>query len=182
MKLRQEYQGLSRQELLDKAYEAGVKYHKNSLGCSQCTVAALRKLLGFDDVVVKVATSLAGGTALQYSGACGALAGGVIVLDYYFGRPVENVSDKETIQDNLDRLYSAFKAPQLLADKFVNEYGTIICSQLHRQFLGRIYYLLDPEEKGKFVKAGGSEKCDEVVGKAARWVTEILLDKGAIEL
>jgi len=38
--------------------------------------------------------------------------------------------------------------------------------------------------KEKFEKAGGysaPDKCCHIVGNAARWVMEILLDKGAIE-
>lgn len=38
-KVRKEYQGLSRQELLDKAYELGCNYEMNSQSCSQSTVA-----------------------------------------------------------------------------------------------------------------------------------------------
>lgn len=182
MKIRPRYQGLSYQELLDEAYELGANYHKYSSSCSQSTVAALHDILGFDDIVVKVASSQAGGTAMQMLGACGALAGGIMVLDYYFGRPIENLSDKELIQDNIDKLSAAHDAPILLVDKFVKEYGTFICAQMHRQFFGRIYCGTDPEEMKKFTEAGNGKKADDVVGKASRWVMEIVLEKGAIEL
>ncbi len=181
--IRQKYRGLSRQELLDKAYELGWNYLKNSDSCSQSTVAALHELLNIDDVVVKVATSSFGGQALQGLGACGSLIGGTIALDYYFGRPLENLSDKEIIQANLDVLANACKVAQLLYDKYVKEYGTVICVQMQRQFFGRIYCFADPEEVEKFCKiAGNEEKCWGVVGKATCWVMEILLDKGAIQL
>jgi hypothetical protein len=39
-----------------------------------------------------------------------------------------------------------------------------------------------PEEMKKFVEAGNIKKCGDIVGKASRWVMEILLEKGAIEL
>jgi len=58
MKVREEYQGLSQQELLDKAYKLGFNYERNSHSCSQCPVAAIHELLDFDDVVVRVASSL----------------------------------------------------------------------------------------------------------------------------
>jgi hypothetical protein len=182
VKVREKYQGLPRQELLDKAYELGVGYLENAGSCSQSTVAALHEILGFDDMVVKVATSQEGGTARQFMGACGAVAGGVIVLDYYFGRPVENMSYKESIQANRDKLEAASKPPMLLVDKFVKEYGTYTCIQMQRHLFGRIYCLTEPNEWEKFVEAGNVEKCDDVVGKAVRWVIEILLDEGAIEL
>ena len=184
-KVREEYRGLSRQELLDKAYELGFNFEKNNYCCSQSTVAALHELLEIDDVVVKVATSLSGGTAEQFSGTCGALSGGLIALAYFFGRPVEKLSYQERIQDNVDALFATFPAPQLLADKFWKQYGTILCPHIHRQLFGRTWWLLDPDELDKFEKAGGHsapDKCCHVTGTGARWVMEILLDKGAVEL
>ena len=184
-KVRKEYRGLSRQELLDKAYELGFNYEKNSQSCSQCPVAALHELLGFDDVVVRVASSLAGGSAVQFLGTCGSLAGGIMVLDYYFGRPVENMSYQKCIQANIDASGPGFEVAQLLADKFVKEYGTFICAQIQRQLFGRFYYATDPDESRKMGEAGAHsdpDKCCHIVGNSTRWVMEILLDKGAIEL
>lgn len=183
-RLREEYRGLSRQELLNKAYESGHNYEKYSQGCSQCTVAGLYRLLDIDDVIVKVATSLCGGAALQIIGSCGALTGGIMVLDYYFGRPVDKLSGKESIQENLDALFTAFEAPQLYADRFVREYGTTLCGQIQRQLFGRFFWPMDEEEMQKFEAAGAHTdpgKCCHVVGNGVRWVTEILLDKKAIE-
>jgi len=181
-KVREKYRGLSRQELLDKAYELGVNYLENSGSCSQSTVAGVHAILDFDDSVVKVATSSCGGQAQQGLGTCGGLIGGTMVLDYFFGRPVENLSDKEVIQANLDIAATAYKVPMLLYDKYVKEYGTVICAQMQRQFFGRIYCFTDPEEMQKFRNTGNSKKCQDVVGKAARWIMEILLEKGAIKL
>jgi len=185
-KLREKYRGLSRQELLDKAYELGFNFEKNSYSCSQSTVAAIHELLDIDDMVVKVATSLSGGTAEQFSGTCGALSGGLIALGYFFGRPVEKLSYQERIQDNVDALFATFPAPQLFADKFWQQYGTIICPHIQRQLFGRTWWLLDPDDLDKFEKAGGhsdpKKSCCHVVGTATRWAMEILLDKGAVEL
>jgi len=185
MKVREEYQGLSQQELLDKAYELGFNYERNSHSCSQCPVAAIHELLDFDDVVVRVASSLAAGSAMQFLGTCGALSGGVIALDYFFGRPVENTSYHECIQANIDASSRGFEAAQLLADRFVKAYGTIICAQIQRRLFGRFYYATDPDEARKIEEAGAHsdpDKCCHVVGNAARWVMEILLNKGAVEL
>ena len=185
VKLRERYRGLSRQELLDKAYEMGRDFEMKSQVCSQSTVAALHELLEIDDVVVKVSTSLLGGSALQGVGTCGGLAGGCIVLDYYFGRPVEKMSYQERIQANIDAVGAAFEAPLLLADKYWKEYGTIICAQIQRQLFGRFYYLIDPEEFENLEKAGAHsdpKKCGHIIGNAARWVMEVLLDRGAIKL
>jgi C_GCAxxG_C_C family probable redox protein len=184
-KIREKYQGLSRQELLHKAYELGFNYERNSQSCSQCPVAAIHELLDFDDVIVRVASSLAGGSAVQFLGTCGALSGGVIALDYFFGRPVENMSYQECIQANIEASSLGFEVAQLLADRFVKEHGTIICAQIQRQLFGRFYYATDPDEARKMGEAGAHsdpDKCCRIVGNAVRWVMEILLDKGVIEL
>jgi len=56
-----------------------------------------------------------------------------------------------------------------------------LCSQ---RFFGRHYYLGDPDETEKFEKAGGhsdpKKSACHIVGNAAQWVMEILLDKGVV--
>jgi len=53
------------------------------------------------------------------------------------------------------------------------------------QKFGRPFYLNDPDEFRKLEEAGGHtdpQKCVDVVGQAASWAMEILLNKGAVEL
>jgi C_GCAxxG_C_C family probable redox protein len=185
MQVKEKYRGLSRQELQEKAYELGANYERNSYSCSQSTVAALHEILGFEDAIVKVATSSCAGQVLQATGTCGALVGGTMVLDYYFGRPIQNLSDKEIVQANIDAASNSFEVAKLLYDKYIEEYGTIICAHIQAQLFGRVYYLYDPQEVEKFEEAGGHtdpQKCLNIIGNAARWVIEILLDKNAIKL
>jgi len=185
-KVRQRYQGLSRQELLDKAYELGFNYEKNARSCSQSTVAALHELLDIDDVVVRIATSSCAGQATQVVGTCGGLIGGTMILDYFSGRPAENMSYRECTKENLKSLRAAIGIAGLLYDKYVAEYGTILCPHIQVQLYGRAYYLLDPDELKKFDAIGAhsdpDKSCCRVVGNGARWIMEILLDKGAVEL
>ena len=184
-KVREKYRSLSSQELLDKAYELGFNFEKYSQSCSQTTAAALHELLDIDDVVVKVATSSNAGQVAQVVGTCGGLLGGTMILDYFFGRPVENLSYQECIPANLELIWDAMEAAKLLYDKYIKEYGTIICPHIQAQLFGRHYYFPDPDDMEKFEKAGGHtapDKCSHIVGNAARWTMEILLDKGVIEL
>ena len=183
-KVTEKYQGLSREELLDKVQELGANYEKFTGGCSQAPVAALHDILGFDELLVKTSTSLCGGSALQFVGTCGALSGGIMVLDYYFGRPAEYLSAEETIQSNCSKLDTAVEAPRLLAARFVKEYSTIICTHLQLKLFGRIFYNADPDELNKYLKAGGHsdpQKCIGITGNVARWVLEILMDKGVVQ-
>lgn len=82
---------------------------------------SLHEVLGFEDSLVRAATSLCGGTAFQLVGMCGGLAGGIMVQD----------------------------------------------------------------EFKKFEEAGAHtdpQKCVRIVGNAARWVMEILIDRGVVQL
>ena len=183
--VREKYRELSRGELLESAYELGKNYEMHSFGCSQCTVAALHNLLDIDDVIVKVATSLCGGSAVQLIGSCGALTGGLLVLDYYFGREPDRLSEIRYTQSTVDALFSAIAVSQLLANRFIEEYGTTLCGQIQRQVLGRMYCVTDEEENRKFEEVGAHSdprKCPDVVGNAAEWVMEILIDKGCIKV
>jgi hypothetical protein len=103
VKLREKYSEMSREQLLEQAYELGGKFEQYNQSCSQSTTAAIHEMLEIDDVVVKVATSNCGGHGGQCIGTCGALIGGTMILDYFFGRPVENMSSTECKQENLDR-------------------------------------------------------------------------------
>ena len=184
-KVREEYRSLSTGELMQKAYDLGVAYEMNSFSCSQSTVASLYRILDFPDVIVKAATSNAGGTALQLVGSCGGLVGGIMVLDYIFGRPIELMSDREFIQTNIDSLMAAQPIAKALCDKYVDEYGTITCAHIQRQLYGRVFCLENDDEFQKFDEAGGHsnpEKCPHIVGTAARWTMEIILNNRGVEL
>ena len=182
MKVKREYAGLTREQLLEKAYQKGSDYLKNSGACSASTVAALHDILGFDPVLVKASTALSGGTAEQFLGSCGVLTGGILVLGYYNGRPIEQMSNKERIQENVDASQVSYASSMKLTDKFVAKYGTFICNQIHRQKLGRIFYAFDKDESVKFGAAGGPQLAAEIVGNGVCWVLEVLLDEGLIEL
>ena len=64
-----------------------------------------------------------------------------------------------------------------LYDKFIEEYGSPICKDIHKKLFGRAYKLLDPTEYKEFEAAGAHvDKCPAVSGNAAKWAAEIILD------
>ena len=185
MKTRAPYLNLSREELLEKAYEIGGNFEVNSYSCSQSTVAAIHEIVGLSEDVVKASTTLCGGVAFQGLGACGGLSGGVIALDYFFGRPWENMSYTEQKEENINLLFLAQQYTRPLYDKYVQKYGTIMCAAIQQQLFNRYYYFEDLEEFKKCEIAGAHtdpQKCRDVVGTAARWVMEILIDRGGLEV
>ena len=86
---------------------------------------------------------------------------------------------------DFERLRNAIRTARLLCDRYVQEYGSILCPAIQTKLFGRTYYLPDPDEFQKFLKAGGHSdptKCMHIVGNASKWTMEILLDKGVVEL
>ena len=185
MPIKEKYKSLSKEELLDKAYELGVDFERYSGSCSQCTAAALQEILDFEPVIVKIASSSCGGHAGCSTGTCGAVVGGTIVLDYYLGRPVELLSSTSESKEGQEALKSAMEVSGFFCKKFQDKYGSIICPNVQKKLFGRSFNLQDPSDWKAFIDAGGHtdpSKCMSVVGNAASWALEVLIDKKAVQL
>ncbi len=160
-------------EVADRAYTLGKEYEKTYRGCSQCVIAALQGAFeNRNDDLFKAATGLAGGTGLAGDNGCGAYTGAVLVLGSLLGRERNNFSDPGGIRLKTHQLARKFR------ERFIQEYGSVICRDIQNKILGRYYYLADPQEYEKFHNAGAHDiHCPEVVGKAARWMAEILWEE-----
>jgi C_GCAxxG_C_C family probable redox protein len=163
-------------EVAEKAYQLGKEYEKTYRGCSQCVIAALQDALDIrNDDIFKSATGLAGGTGLACDSGCGAYIGAILVLSSLLGRKRNNFPDPEGIR------YSMLMLTRKFREKFIEEYGSVICRDIQNKILGRYYYLPDPQEFEKFHNTGAHDiHCPEVVGKAAKWMTEIMLEESVV--
>ena len=163
-------------KLAEKAYKLGFENEKTYGGCAQCTLAALQDALGMqNDAVFKSATGLAGGVGGLCDTGCAAYIGGAMFLSSLLGRERNSFDDPEGIR------FEAMGLVVKLHDRFIQEYGSAICRDIHMKLFGRYYYLKDEDEWAKFEKDGGHTKvCPEVVGKAGKWVVEILDEEGLI--
>ena len=180
MKIKEKYNGLSKAQLLDKVYSLGVDFERYSGSCSQCTAAALHEILGFEPVIVKIASSSCGGHCGLSAGTCGAVVGGTIVLDYYLGRPAELLSATHELPEGQDALHNSMEASRIFCQKFIDEYGSILCPGVQQKVYGRSFNLQDESDWNAFLAAGAHtdpSKCMSVVGNAARWVLEMLIAK-----
>jgi C_GCAxxG_C_C family probable redox protein len=156
--------------IAEKAYELGFFYEKEYHGCAQCTLAALQEAFEMpDNSLFRAGSALAGGGCSTCAGSCGAYVGAVMFIGSLLGRRREffsNDDDFKNISSNLAKE---------LYDLFVQEYGTIICNQIHKDIFGRTYNFFDPVEKQQFEDDGAhTVKCTAVVAKAAKWCAELL--------
>ena len=161
----------SKDEILEKSYNLAFKYEAERGSCPQCVLAALHESLGVGDPkTIQAADALAGGTSLSTEGTCGALVGGLLAIGSVVGRTYKDFSLG-------NRKRRVFQYSKKLYDKFIEEYGSPICKDIHMKLFGRTFNLLDPKDYAEFEKAGGHvDKCPVVSGKTARWAAEILID------
>jgi len=160
----------------EKAYELGKEYEKTYRGCSQCVIAALQDAFDIrNDDIFKAATGLAGGSGRATDGSCGAYGGAILILGFLLGRDRDNFADPEGIRFRTLELVRKFR------DKYIQEYGSVVCRDIQTKVLGRPYYLADPDEYEKFHDAGAHDVyCPEVVGKSARWMAELILEENLL--
>jgi C_GCAxxG_C_C family probable redox protein len=158
--------------LLEKVYQLAFNFEKEKHCCSQCTVAALQEVFQIkSEELFSTSFALGGGLANTCEGTCGALAGGAMIISYFYGRrPVEffkNISNKK-----------ANYLTKKLYDKFVQEYGSCLCKDVQKKIFGRSFNFWDEKEKELFEKSGGHiDKCPVVVAKAAKWTAEIIFQE-----
>jgi len=152
------------------AYETAKNSEKKFKGCAQCTVLGIQEAIGVQkDDVLEAATSLSGGGLRTAEGSCAAYMGCLMMLGTVLGR-------KRNEMDNRQKVLSNFEVAYKLRKKFLAEYGSVICKDIQNKIYGRYFYMADPDEWNKFENAGGhgDNGAPEVVGKAARWMVEIM--------
>jgi len=162
--------------LAEKAYELAFKYEKQYGGGCQCAVAALQDALGMkNDDTFKAATALSGGGGSLGDGACSGYTGGLIFLSQLMGRERSNFADPEGYR------YKVYAVGRKLHDKFIAEYGTVICRDILMKRMGRYFYIPDPDEFAKYLDAGGHDKvCNEILGNACKWTVEIIMEENLL--
>lgn len=160
-----------------KGYELGYRYERDYKGCAQCTLAAVLDLLDREEpTLFRAANGFAAGMSLYGDGVCGGYSGGVLALGLFAGRVRENFDGDRAEKD---KCYALTKR---LHDRFIETYGTVICGEVHKEIFGRSFSLRILEDKPAFEEAGAhnKDKCPVVVGSAAAWVAEILVDEGIL--
>ena len=109
------------------------------------------------------------------SSACGGYSGGALFIGQLIGR------DREHFTIDSSSGSGIFNMVKLLHQKFMAEYNTVTCHHIQNEIFGRSFNLHNRDEKEMFEKMGGhKDKCPYVVGKAAAWTVEIILDNPKI--
>ena len=137
--------------IIRKAYELGHQYEKEHGGCARCTVAACQDAIPFVAVDVGLfrgSTCLDGGATPVNVQNCGAFTGAGMIVGHLCG------STRGEAFEGSAKL--AHELLHKVYHRFKEEYGTVLCRD---------------------VREGAEGDCPEVVGKAAQWVAEVLLEE-----
>ena len=158
--------------IAQKAYDLAYEYEGKYGVCSQCVVLAVMEAFGrVDSEVFKSAFGFGGGIG-NLSYLCGALSGGVMMISLAYGRELENL-DTQTKEEKL-------KCHQMVRDlytRFVQEYGSSECADVHMKLFGRTFNQWDDGDFQEFLRLGGHvDKCNGVAGNMARWTSEIIIN------
>lgn len=160
-------------KIVQRALFLGFEYEKTITGCCQCTIAAIQDSMDIqNDAVFKAGSGLTAGGGVSCQGSCGGYTGGVMVMSSIFGRRREKWNNDKGEKD------CAHQMARALLNKFNREYGSHICKTIHRKLFGREFDLKAAPDREAFEQLGAhADKCTSVVGKAAAWATELILDE-----
>jgi len=102
----------------------------------------------------------------------------LMVLSSLEGRERDKFDDFSKIAPDA----RAFKLARKFRDKFIQEYGSVICRNIQTKVMGRPYYIVDPDDWNKFEAAGGhgDKGCPVTVGNAAKWMAELIEEEGLV--
>ena len=153
-----------------KAYELGYTYEGKYGACSQCTILAIMDALGTrNEDLFKASFGFAGGIG-SLSETCGALAAGIMMISLEHGRELENLTTQTE-----DERRGCMQMVRDLHARYLEQYGSTKCADVHMKLFGRTFDQWDPEEFDEFLLLGGHiDKCTAVVGNVACWTLEIL--------
>lgn len=159
-------------ETLDKvekrAYELVDIYH----GCAQCSLLAIQEVCGIkDDLMAKASISLAAGVGGLRS-VCGALTGSALALGMKYGRDVSVLGGPA--EEAIEIEYAALEPVAKLAKWFEREFGSIICRDIRKAFMGTELSREIPWQKQWMEELDVHHHCVNIVAKTARRAAAML--------
>lgn len=167
---------LERIKLYKHGWKAGFTYEGTVKGCAQCTLLAVRDVLGiYDEKVFLVASNFAAGMGLCGDGACGGYAGSVMTIGFYAARSLKDIETKDGTGK-----YKGFEITQKYHDLFKECYGGVVCKEVHQSIFNRSFLIRDREnEYAPFEEAGAhTDKCTTVIAMSVYMLIRLLKNLG----
>ena len=110
--------------------------------------------------MLKAVSGFAGGISRMKS-TCGALLTGILILGTKYGREKKDL-------DKFENLLKSYIPGQTLFKWFMEEFGSTNCFEITRVDLS------NPIERNEWITSGKVEFCNQLIGKTAEKVSELL--------
>jgi len=132
----------SKEDTLNQLEQKAGDYEEMSGSCAQGTLLALQEQFYLGDASTLKAATVMPGIALRGE-TCGAVIAALMAIGLAFGR------DK---LDDWDGYFRALRPARRFCRRFENEFGSLMCRDVHTPLLGRTFNLADPSEAEEFGK------------------------------
>jgi C_GCAxxG_C_C family probable redox protein len=142
------------QKIVEEAYRLGREYENQYGGCAQCTLAALQDAAPFlaaDQGLFRAASCLDGGATPTGLQNCGSFTGAAMAVGYLCGRR-RSAKFEGTTKPSHTLIRTLYR-------QYEEHYGSVLC---------------------KDVRQKAERDCPHVVGLAAQWTAQILLDEFSV--
>lgn len=172
---------ISREELLKEVYEKAFYYEAHHHDCAQCVLMTLQEAFDLPgEDAFKAATGFAGGMG-RTGQVCGSLTGAIFAFGLLWGRDValfRHPDEKERLKGLEDLENRIGPIIKKLQARFREEYGGITCDEIQTKLFGKPMASGTPEDRKEMDRLGGhTTVAPDVVGKAAQWAAELILDE-----
>jgi len=161
---------LTKQEIIDLCGNAAREAQIRDDVCSRSVLLGLKEYFDIPEDMIRASASLCGGAGAA-SGSCGTYTCGLLAVGWKFNVPLEQeMKDPDSFSINQEKFIN-------FRDRFIKEFGTTLCPEIHKQVFGRTYDFKKPEDCEEYAKVTDHNvRCGEVVERATRLCAEFLLE------
>ena len=161
---------MTKQEIIDLCAKTAKEAQIRDDVCSRSTLIGLKAYFDIPDDLIRASSNLCGG-AVAASGSCGTYTCGQLALGLKYNRPLEEELENPAVFDVTSKKFMEFR------DRFLKEFGTTLCPEIHKQVFGRAYIYTKPEDAEAYFKITDHHiKCAATVERAIRLIAEMLLE------
>ena len=162
---------MTREEILDLCGKTAREAQIRDDVCSRSTLLGLKAYFDWiPDEMIRASMNLCGGAGAS-SGSCGTYTCGQLALGLKYNHTPEEELENEALFDVTSRKFMEFR------DRFLKEFGTTLCPEIHKQVFGRAYIYTKPEDAEAYFKiTDHNVRCAATVERATRLIAEMLLE------
>ena len=161
---------MTKQEIIDLRAKTAKEAQIRDDVCSRSVLVGLAAYFDIPRDLIRASSNLCGGAGAA-SGSCGTYTCGQLALGLKYNHTPEEELENEALFDVTSRKFMEFR------DRFLKEFGTTLCPEIHKQVFGRADIYTKPEDAEAYFKiTDHNVRCAATVERATRLIAEMLLE------